>query len=208
MKIQIGEICLDRITEQKICKPNKTRKYILPCLKEYGKEFESKINSVFKVAAGIGDMVVTNRKDEYTYEREIFILVDTSMASLEDVFADFLEYIRNQPMYVNDYIYDNVQESTFHMVVVKMPAKYYSAYDSFIKGRFSQMYDRKKKKKHFDNYPREKKVFLKNDHDYKVMFVGKLNEIFGSEIHYSQYDGELELPPIPETDVFNHHLKQ
>ncbi len=48
MKVQIGEIFMDKAKNLPVTLNNKTKKYLLPCLKQYGKEFTTKISNVFK----------------------------------------------------------------------------------------------------------------------------------------------------------------
>lgn len=204
MKIQIGEVYMDKVTEQKTMYPNKTRKYLLPCLREYGSTFLTKINNVFKVAVGIGDMVVTNNS-ENKYERHIFILLDSTKA--KPYFLKFMDWIKDQPMYEDDYVYDNIQKSTYHMVILKFPEKYYDSFETFKKGKYSEMFTNPEDFDFFKTYPEVQKVFIK-DRNYRIEFTYKVNKIFGTTIKPEEWDGELDFPPTEKTDVFNHHLKK
>lgn len=67
MRIQLGTIYY-----------NKTKKYLLPCLKSYGEDFENKINNLFKLAIGIGDFALIDMGVKL--EGHIFILVDTNLS--------------------------------------------------------------------------------------------------------------------------------
>ena len=202
MKIQIGEVYLSKVTNQKALRPNKTRKYLLPCLTYYGKELMNYLNSVFKVAVGIGDIIVN--KSGLKYEKHIFILIDTTTSP--QFFLKFIDWIRRQEnIYEDDYVYDNIQESRYHMVVLKFPEKYWESFDTFKKGEYSKMFIEEDINSIFDKYPTIKKVFIK-DHDYKVNFTERVNRIFGTTITPEEYDGELELPPSNKTEVFNDHL--
>lgn len=203
MKIQIGEIYLDKVTGQKTLYPNKTRKYLLPCLKAYGDEFITKLNSVFKVAVGIGD-IVFERATKRRYDKEIFILLDTKTCS--SFFKKFLTWIRLQPMYVDDYVYDNIQQSHFHMVVLSIPPKFYESIEKFRLGQYSKMYQEEDFTL-FDQLPESKKVFIK-DSNYRITFVNRLNKLYNSSVTPEDWDGnELELPPTIKHNVFSHHLK-
>jgi len=208
MKIQIGEVYLDKVTQQKTLRPNKTKKYLLPCLKEYGSDLIKHLNNVFKVAVGIGDIVIDN--SGMKYEKHIFILIDTTIS--HSFFLKFIEWIRKQEhIYEDDYVYDNIQKSSFHMVVLKFPEKYYSSFDSFKEGKYSNMFNEKDINTVFEKYPTIKKVFIK-DHNYKVFFTERLNKIYGldgdNKVKPEEYEGELELPPTNKTEVFNDHLKR
>jgi len=203
MKTQIGEVLMTDKNGKPTIHPNKTRKYLLPCLKEYGVEFTRRLENVMKVAVGIGDFVISNRKIK-EYERHLFVLIDTSLAP--KYFRDFIEWVRDHPVYEDDYVYGNVAKSKFHMVVIKFPEKYYESFEIFQSGRYSQMYSEETIEKFFNRYP-ERNVLIK-DHNYKIVFVGKLNKIFNSTIKPEEYEGELDLPPSEREEKFNHHLKR
>lgn len=201
MKTQIGEIVMDKIGKRPIL-ANKTRKYLLPCLKDYGKDFTSRLESVYKVAVGIGDIIISNRG--IRHEKHIFILADSSIA--KEFFIDFLDWIKYQPMYEDDYVFGNIQTSTLHMIIVKLPEKYYDSFETFKLGSYSQMYTRIDIDRLFANKPQFRKVVIR-DHNYVVRFVQILNEEFGSSITAKEYDGELDFPPDKE-EIFNNHIKR
>lgn len=207
MRIQIGDIFMDNITDNGTMPySNKTRAFLLPCLKEYGRVFTHKIDNVFKVAIGIGDVIVKNRGIKY--EKHLFILLDSKIAPHH--FQSFITWIRDQPMYQDDYVYANITKSTFHMIVLKFPEELYVTFHKFKEGKYSEMFSKEVLPKFFQNFPDVQKVVLK-DHDYRIRFVGKLNKLFhlkgDNALAAQDYNGELELPPKDETETFNHHLK-
>lgn len=203
MKIQIGEVCMDKITQQKTMYTNKTRKYLLPCLKEYGEELINKLNNVFKVAVGIGDIITDDCG--FHHEKHIFILLDSNIAT--SYFIPFIDWIREQPVYEDDYVYANIQKSTYHMVVLKFPEKFYDSFETFKIGKYSKMFDQETIDKFFAKYPKVKKVFIK-DHNYKVYFTEKINQRFGTTLKPEDWEGELDFPPTDKTEKFNNHLKK
>lgn len=203
MKVQIGEVYMDRVTNQKSIYPNKTRKYLLPCLKEYGTDFMFRLNNVFKIATGIGDIITDDCG--FHHEKHIFILIDSSIST--KFFIDFLKWIKDQSMYEDDYVFDNIQRSTYHMVVLKIPEKFYQTLDYFKQGKYSHMYDMETIEAYFEKLPDSKKVFIK-DHDYKITFTERVNIRFGTTITPDEWHGELEFPPTAKTEIFNHHLKK
>lgn len=203
MKIQIGEITLDKVTEQKITRYNRTRKYLLPVIKEYGDVFMKHLNNVFKVAVGIGDMIVNNRK-ELAPERHLFILLDSKTAP--KYFIQFMKYIKDHHSYVDDYVYDDIQKSTFHMVILKFPERFNDTIKTFKEGKYSKMFDKETLDTFFKKNPEAMKVFIK-DRTYIVSFTRKLNRKFNSNINPDEWDGEADLPPTEEMEIFNHHLK-
>ena len=212
MKIQIGEVYMGKIIQDDIeirvpsLYPNKTRKYLLPCLKEYGDEFMFRINNVFKIAAGVADIVTDNCG--FTHEKHIFMLLDSKVAS--SFFIGFLDWIKEQEMYEDDYVFGNIQKSTYHMVVIRLPEKFWGSLDDFKDGSYSRMYSAETIQKFFREYPDVIKVFIK-EHNYKINFVTKtLNRKFGTNLTHQDaedWDGEVELKP-DDKEIFNHHLKK
>ncbi len=55
---------------------NKTKKYLLPIVKDYGNELISKLSSVHKLAMGINDDIIP---EYFNFKNHIFILVDVSI---------------------------------------------------------------------------------------------------------------------------------
>lgn len=221
MNIQVGEINMQEILgkaivsikskdtdDLQIISPSKTMKYLVPCLREYGAIFTNKLSSVYKIAAGIGDAILINR--EIKHEKHIFILLDSKIAKVH--FVKFMEWIRQQSMFVDDYIYGDIQKSTFHMIVIKFPEKHYTAFEFFKKGEYSKMYEFGDIQKLFKNHPDTIKVLVR-DHNYQITFTKKLNEEFNLQGEHSikpdEWNGkELDLTPTETSEIFNHHLKQ
>ena len=201
MKIQVGEIYMSEVTQQKIY-TNRTRKYLLPCLREYGANFMVRLDNVFKIAVGIGDIVISNRGIKH--EKHIFILLESTIAP--NHFIEFIEWIRQQSMYENDYVFDNIQKSTSHMVILKIPEKYYETFETFKLGDYSKMYTKAEITAFFKSKPEIKQVLIK-DHNYRIRFVGKLNKIWGTSLDPNEWEGELDTK-VDENEIFNHHLKK
>jgi hypothetical protein len=188
VKFQLGSVAME-VSKNQIFQ-NKTRKYLLPILKEYGDIFTGKFNSIFKVACGIGDIVIEN--SGINYERHLFILVDTVVA--HKFFNKFLDWVKTQPYYEDDYVYGNIQKSRLHMIVLKIPEKFYESLETFKKGKYSKMYNYESIEKYFNNHPDIKRVLIR-DHNYKLEFIGKLNKEFGTDItDFTIEDYELDLP--------------
>lgn len=207
MIIQIGDIYMDKEGVKRPI-PNKTFNYFLPCLKEYGEEFVKRFNNVFKVAVGIGDLIVT-RHGTMEYGKHLFVLLDTVIAPYH--FISFLDWIRTKPMYETDYVFDNIQKTTFHMIVLKIPEEFYNDFELFKKGHYSKMFQDKNFRELLNSRPDALGVIIK-DNNYKVNFIEQLNEWLGNtnpedkKITPEEWDGEFDLPPMKETEIFNHHL--
>lgn len=190
MKIQVGEIQL-----------NKTWKYLVPMLKYYGKEFEQKINSIYKVGFGIGDMILIN--NGINYEQHIFILIDTKKAS--NFFKEFIKWIRRQEMYEDDYVYDNILHGRFHMVIIELPKEYYKSNILFRKSQFSKMYTKEDVQQFFKN--EDIKGVLIKEGNYIIKHTNKINEIFETNVKPEDIEGEWDFPIQREEEIFDNHLK-
>lgn len=208
--MQVGEVRMIEIKDNrnkiKYPLPNKTVKYLTPVLKEYGREFADKFNNVFKVAIGIGDIVVENAG--YKHEKHLFILIRTKIGAEMKFFTQFLEWVKNQSdVYQDDYTFGNIQKSSLHMIVIKFPEKYYKSFETFKIGGYSKMFDKEALNKFFNSFPRTKRVLIKN-HEYKFYFIQKLNRLHDTTIKGEEYDGELDTIPTIKSEKFNHHIKK
>lgn len=214
MKIQIGEVKMAEIKQQtivienkdekQIITPSKTTKYLVPCLKEYGKQFTTMLTNVYKVAAGLGDAIVINR--DIIHEKHVYLLLDSIPAPKH--FIKFLDWIREQDMFVDDYVYGDIQKSSFHMVVLKFPEKYYNSFKTFKIGDYSKMYELGDVEKFFNHEDhKQAKLVLIKDHNYRIIFTKKLNKQWRTTLKPEEIDGELDLKPTDITELFNHHLK-
>lgn len=174
---------------------NKTLKYLVPCLNKLGKDFMNRLDSVMKVAVGVGDMLITDEVNKF--EQHLFILLDIRVAS--KFFIKFLEWIREQDYYADDYVYHNIQKTPYHMVVVKLPNDV--AITKFLEGKYSEMFTQEEIQQLFAKDPDTKSVLIK-DHNYKLEFVKKLNYMFDTTIKASEYEGELDLPPKKDEENF------
>jgi|SRR5688572_25815267 len=196
MKIQIGEILMGRVG-QKLPIQNKTLRYLTPCLKKYGTTFEEMYASVFKIALGIGDMILVDQ--EKKYEQHLFMLIDTRLYPKQ--FTEFLFWIREQVFYEDDYVHGDIKKSPCHMIVIHIPEEFKQSYNKFIEGKYSEMFSDKDVTELFYKYPEQTKVF-KKDHNYRIRFVKELNKLYGTTIPAKEYDGELELPPDKKDEIF------
>jgi hypothetical protein len=202
LKVQIGKVQLQQGKSSIYI--NKTRKYLFPLIKEYGATFLKLVNDVYKVAVGVGDFVVKNR--EISYEKHLFLLVDFDVATHH--FIKFLNYVREHPAYEDDYVFGNIQKTSLHMVILKLPEKFNGVLTPFKHGQYSEMFSQENIDLYFSDKPNIKAVLVK-DHNYKVTFVTKkLNRIYNSDVKPEEWTGELDLPPREEEENFNHHLKK
>jgi len=177
---------------------NDTWKFLIPVLKEYGDEFVWKFNSVWKVAVGIGDMILV--KSNIRYEQHLFVLLDSKSGKKH--FIDFMKWIKDQEMFEDDYAYDNINSGRFHMVVIKMPPSGYKSIENFRHSQFSKMFTVDEVNKYFKDNPDVKKVIVK-DKKYRLEYVDKLNHLFDTKIQPDEFEGELSLPIRKSKEIFN-----
>lgn len=201
MKIQLGKIYI-----------NRTRKYLFPIIKEYDTEFTSKINSMFKVGIGIGDMILN--KSGIHHEKHIFLLVDAKASVVN--FHETLEWLREHPAYEDDYAYDNVYDGRLHMIVIKIPNNRIETFEKFKCGQFSKMYTPEDIKKFFTYHGKDQegmkmyqniqKVLI-HEHNYKIEFAKQIQQEFHIPEHYSPNEidpnAEFDFPILLQEEFFN-----
>lgn len=187
MLIQIGSIYM-----------NNTWKYLTPVLTEYGSEFVERFNSVWKVAVGIGDMVLI--KSKIRYEQHLFVLLDSKSGKKH--FTSFMEWIKDEDMYEDDYCFDDINNGRLHMVIIKLPKIGYKAIENFKHSQYSKMFTIDKVNEYFADKPDLKKVIVKDKH-YRFEFVKKLNHLYDTAINPEEYEGELQLPIRKNKEYFN-----
>lgn len=202
--IQVGEIKMDKVMNQVHPFKNKTVKYIFPCVKEYGQEFITRIEQVYKIAIGLGDIITRITNKSYAFEKHLFIALDSTIAA--PFFKEFIKWIRDQPMYIDDYVYGNIQKSNIHMVVIRLPDTVNGETISLFKnGTYSKMFGKEAIDKFFNNHPKATKILLKDD-GYKLTFAKILKREFGTVVDPEDLTGELDLPPRKDLEIFNSHL--
>jgi hypothetical protein len=186
MKIQIGNIVM-----------NRTFRYLRPVMREYGPDFLMYYEMMFKVAIGIGDIIIVG--SNIKFEKHLFFLVNTRRSRKS--FIEALQWIRGHESYEDDYAFDQIHYGFLHMVVLRIPEKYYRTLYHFKMSRYSKMYTEQDIKKWFENRE-EYKVLTKNK-EYRIEFVRSINERFDSQIEAKDFTGELDFPISEEDEFFN-----
>lgn len=201
MKIQIGDIFLNKEGKNSPY-PNKSHKYLFPALGSLGAEFVEYFNSVYKFAVGIGDILYPT-KEECRYEQNLFVLLKTSIAP--NHFAVFIEWVRDQDYYRDDYVFDNLQKSDMHMLVLNMPNVVQSQFTNFLDGKYSQIFPTEYADKFFKNFPDSYKVIIR-DHEYRVKFVNEINDEYNTDFTPRDWPGDADKKPVYTEEVFNDHF--
>ena len=205
---------------------NRTWRYLYPCLKNYGMHLINYLSSFIKLGIGIGDNNVKTERNS------IFILIQTDPIGASDTdrqnykrnFSKFLDWLRYQPFYVKDYVYEDLDSAVKHMVVLKIPPKHNIAYDKFVKGKYSEMYSKEEINAYFnimnndDNNPviskRNERVslsrkILTRDSKHLPVFVETVNKDFGTDIVVEDFkDAELDYPIKLQEEIFSYGREQ
>ena len=198
---------------------NRTWKYLYPCLVLHGDVLKKYLDSFFKLGVGVTDFNHTST------ERNINILISTSIhlpgSSIPQYrmrFAKFLDWLKSQYYYVDDYVFTGIGEEEKHMIVLKVPSKYPDIIDKFIIGKYSEMYTKKDilqifGHKTYTNKDVEKKVNGKNADIRDILnrnvssiptFQKKLIEEFDVQLRVEDLlEHEQDFPPLPKEEIFN-----
>ena len=200
---------------------NRTWKYIYPCLKVYGGTLKTYLNSFFKLAVGLSDYNIDINEDNC-----IYILIDTnihspqqSLQTYREYLSKFLDWVKFQPYYVTDYIFEGFDRGEKHMLVLRLPDTYKESYIKFKQGKYSEMYSSKdidnlyplivNSNKNIEikvnnNITNIKNVLTKNS-NHLELFRKQINDEFGTNLSLNDLkDHELDLPPSQNEEIFNY----
>lgn len=181
---------------------NKTWDYLIPCLKAYEPELLIKVNSLFKLAVGLFDMLLQG--SEHDGKRYLFLLFDKQVRP--ELFYMFIDWLQLKDYYVLDYAWDDVVTGSKHMVVIKFPEKYASAYDKFLIGKYSEMFSTEDVHLLFPEENLRKQVLLKSPEAMPHLQQRVLKE-FNTTIDKTdiiENGMELELPLLKHEELFNY----
>ena len=200
---------------------NKTWEYLYPCLKVYGSTLKTYLNSFFKLAVGLGDHNIDINEDNC-----IYILIDTnihspqqSLQTYREYLSKFLDWVRFQPYYVTDYIFEGFDRGEKHMLVLRLPDTYKESYIKFKQGKYSEMYSSKdidnlyslivNSNKNIEikvnnNITNIKNILTKNS-SHLELFRKQINDEFGTNLSLNDLKNhELDLPPSQNEEIFNY----
>lgn len=184
--------------------PNRTWRYLSPSLRHWDKKTVAYINSLQKIAMGIGD------KSRSLYQG-LYVLFDINgpkyygtyrkVMESRKTFMKALSYFKEHDYYVDDYHFDSFKTGHKHMVIFKLPFE--NMTENFIDGKYSKLYpdvsqyvDKIKDNKYNDVYK-----ILKKDPQFFHKFNHKLDKDFG--VLLKENDGrELDYPPDLTEEIF------
>lgn len=181
---------------------NKTWRFLSPCLRGFGEEFVLKFNLLSKLAVGLNceDFSGTMPKDA----RPLFIYCDLKHNMTNS--NRFLTWVRKQPYFIADY---DMSSKPFYedriMLVINMPEAFHKAYDNFLEGRYSKMFDNEDLEYLFGTQKRAKEFrILKKDLSEVKNYVEKLNTEYNTKISIRDISDirEVELPLKFAEEVF------
>jgi hypothetical protein len=181
---------------------NKTWKYLRPCLRSYGPTFKVKFDGLFKLAVGIHDSLLDGTSFE---DRKLFyILFNRNYKPVH--YSAFMHWVSHQEYYVIDYAMDDALTGYQHMLVLEFPEKYVKAYDFFIKGRYSLMYNLQEQEMLFEKEDAAKEILNKTKVA-RLNFVELVNKSFRSditELDLLHETAEMDFPFEKNKEYFNY----
>ena len=119
------------------------------------------------------------------------------------VFIDFLDYVKDEAMYKDDYVFGDIQKSNFHMIVISIPEKFHKAFEHWKVGEYSKMYSEETIALLFNAHPKTKKVLVK-DHNYKIYFTEKVNNMVGFNKNVFSNHRRRRCNPMYSIDKLKH----
>lgn len=183
---------------------NKTMTYLSPVLNYYGEELISMRRSLYATGVYMDDLLC-ELKGEYF----LFLLVNVQKTLRKGIVKDFnlaLAQLRSHEAVAYDYPFGELFSGKLHVVVFKVPEKYYPAYSrimDYLNGRartvkYSRMYPPDEVEALFVQVYGENikavKVF-RQDPEYREQFENALNRI---GIHAAGNEGNVDWLVLPE----------
>lgn len=182
---------------------NRTKNFLLPVVKVYGKIFLHNISTVFKISVGIDDYKL--RQEGYRFDNHLFFLINT--VSSRKHFISALDWFRTQNMYAFDYPFDNPVSGYMHMIVFIIPEEYRNAYKHFVGGNYSKMYTKGQIKALFGENSDKEKIFNPNRKT-KEEFAELVNKDFDTDLTVNDFEEikpfEVEYPFKRVEEIFNY----
>lgn len=194
---------------------NRTAKYLFPAIKHYGEELTNYLEYFFKLGIGLAD---NNKK---LPPGCLYILLDANPTLYDkqkysEKLNKFLNWIKYQNYYVDDYVFCLKEGCNSHMVVLDFPMEYNTAYSKFLLSRYSQMYTKEQINKifpldrTFNNKQTQEKYLKRIKHIRNILlkedesdFIKQVNKDFGTNISKFGIKKELDYPFDYKEEVFN-----
>lgn len=182
---------------------NKTKKYLLPLVKDFGYDFIDELTMIFKLGVGIGDAVMPGVMN---LNNHLFILTHTKKKP--ERFAKFIKWLRTQSFFEFDYAYDDIVDGYQHMLVLRLPKIHKEKLDHFVNSRFSEMYPKSTAMNYFSQEGERFKILTKNNVSLRT-FVEFINKEYDTEFtikDWIEHNNEIEFPIEKKEEIFNYNL--
>ena len=182
---------------------NQTKRYVLPALKYYGKDFLRHISNIMKVAVGVGDTIL-----QEDFPNHIFFLINTRVRRKEFILS--YAWFKENGYLIKDYAYDDIHTGYLQMLVFKLPPEKPNMVKVFLTGKFSKLYTTEEIKKFFGCTPDKYIVqILTKDEGYRMIFLEIIKKMYNLNLDYDEYfgsnpDSELDIKPMRKHEYFNH----
>lgn len=183
---------------------NRTLKYLVPALNEYGSTFRQKFLNVQKVAVGIFDETLEGT--HFEGQKNLYLLVNRSINP--DYFTSFFHWIKLQEYYVIDYIVEsNTKNHNYHMIVINFPSAVEDAYEKFLQGKYSKMYTKNEVDKFFPLHLTDARGVIAKTLDAGIKHIAEVKKDYGETLSLKdlKVEGyEYDYPPIWKNEIFNY----
>lgn len=174
---------------------NKTLRYLVPLVREYGKEFTNKLASFNIKSFGCADFSITRE-----FENKIYAVFfgDLDFERAEFLFKD------------DDFVSVRKIDENYSQLIINLP---HDVIDLFLKGAYSKMFSeetiekcfskKKRNAKGVDEYTAVYEILTKKESG-KIKFKNKI----ASDFSYSDVEelvlDEYDYPPVLSQEVYNY----
>lgn len=188
---------------------NKTKRFLFPSLRGHGNVFVKKFSKVHKLAVGIHDSILDG--SDLSNERTILVMLDKTY--VPKIYQEFMSWLQYQPYYKGTYCPDPDFRTSFKQIIVlNIPELFYNAYDSFLEGKYSNMYSKDEVDSLFitklnkENAKRDYGILTKSQEAYNKFFE-KNKEIFNAKkLEKSTFQpDDYEFPLVMKEEIFNYN---
>ena len=152
----------------------KTFKYLMASMSSHGRDASQLLNSL-----QIEDIYLGEK--EFIYSNLLYVLVNGKKT---EEFNHKLEVLRTYDFVSSDYPIEDNEE--LHMILIEIPNRHKKAYDNFLLGRYSKMYEPEFVRAVFKRFPDRKMILLK-DPNYRKRLEANLGLTEG----FIEEDAEL-----------------
>lgn len=184
---------------------NRTRIYVNPCLRHYGREFLTEVRKLFCVTSGIADHKFEDETGR-VLDNHLFCLYNIARNSGGTVtFNEVLQYMKEHESYECDYPFDDPIEGKYHMIVFKIPHGFDYVIPMFKESAYSKMYSPNQLERLYKYNKQSRGYYVMTQNlKYKDVFEDSLNEGAEGASLITLPDGaELDYKVKLSEEIFN-----